>query len=127
MPASKSTCIALALLVGIMAQGSGFRVRVLVEMGFKRSTVYRVLLTLKEEGVIQKANTRKWGIRYMLSDDFKERMKAIVGWKGPVLPGHALLDICWIENWTEESINAYLNDVRGYWQLRRSLKQSRYR
>jgi len=79
MPASKSTCIALALLVGIMAQGSGFRVRVLMEMGFKRSTVYRVLLTLKEEGVIQKANTRKWGIRYMLSDDFKERMKAIVG------------------------------------------------
>lgn len=104
-----------AAVVGILTQGVFFDPQMLRDLGFHRSMVRRVLLSLVRTGVIKRINDNK----FLMTKEFKEMMKRRITLNMPrdtflSFPDCTVFDICGIESWNDDEMDGYVERLREY-------------
>jgi len=114
----------LSVLIGleVLTQGIAFDTQELKKHGFGHSLVTRVLMSLRQSGVLERVNTRK----YLFVDAFSGILREDVLGKTPrsglmQFPTMAVFDMCGIEGWTEHDLENFVKRLRQHWEGKRLL------
>jgi hypothetical protein len=112
----------LSLLIGleVLTEGIAFDTNDLKKHGFSHSLVTKVLGSLRQGGVLERVNLRK----YLFADSFSRILKEDVLRKTPrsgllQFPTMAVFDMCGIETWTEHDLDDFVRRLKQHWEAAR--------
>jgi hypothetical protein len=113
----------LSVLIGleVLTQGIAFDTQGLRKHGFSHNLVTKVLASLRQSGVLERVNPRK----YLFADAFSEVLREDVLGKMPRsglmrFPTMTVFDMCGIESWTEHDLEEFVKRLRQHWEGKRS-------
>lgn len=113
----------LSVLIGleVLTQGIAFDTHDLKKHRFSSTLVTKVLRSLRQAGVLERVNLRK----YLLAGPFSRILKEDVLAKTPrsglmQFPTMTVFDICGIETWTERDLENFTKMLRQHWAERHS-------
>jgi len=108
----------LSVLVGmeVLTQGIAFDTHDLKKHQFSSTMVTKVLRSLREAGVLERVNPRK----YLIAESFTGTLKEDVLSKTPrsglmQFPTMAVFDICGIEQWNELEVDEFARRLKEHW------------
>ena len=114
----------LSVLIGleVLTQGIAFDTQGLKKHGFSHNLVTKVLMSLRQSGVLQRVNPRK----YLFADAFSGVLREDVLGKTPrsglmQFPTMTVFDMCGIESWTEPDLEDFMKRLREHWEGKRLL------
>lgn len=107
----------LAVLIGleVLVESVAFDTHDLRKLPFSSTLVTKVLKSLRQSGVLERVNTRK----YLFNDKFAGVLKEEVLRKTPrsglmQFPAMTVFDICGIETWTERDMEQFVKRLRQH-------------
>lgn len=107
----------LAVLIGleVLVESVAFDTHDLRKLPFSSTLITKVLKSLRQSGVLQQVNTRK----YLLNDKFAGVLKEEILGKSPrsglmQFPAMTVFDICGIESWTERDLEHFVRRLRQH-------------
>lgn len=110
----------LSVLIGleVLTEGIAFDTGDLKKHGFSHSMLTRVLGSLRQSGVLERVNSRK----YLFADSFSRILKEDVLGKTPrsglmQFPTMVVFDMCGIESWTERDLDNFVSRLRQHWEV----------
>ena len=108
----------LAVLVGleVLIESVAFDTHDLRKLPFRSTSVTRVLRSLRDSGVLERVNTRK----YLFTDGFVAILKEEILRKTPrsglmQFPAMTVFDMCGMESWSEKDVEAFVERLRQHW------------
>jgi len=109
----------LSLLIGleVLIEGIAFDSHDLRKLPYRPAFVTKVLKTLREEGVLERVNTRK----YLLREEFVKTVKEEIMAKVPrnqlmQFPVTTIFDMCGVESWSEQELEGFVTRFREHWK-----------
>ena len=117
MPRTRREEVAAVVTLMVFTQGIHFDAHTLSNLPYSRPLVWRVVKALVDGGVIVKVRKGK----YLVTDGFAELMKREITWKMPrgvllSLPDLRVFDVCGMEIWDREELEAYIGWMRKRWE-----------
>jgi len=113
----------LSLLIGleVLTEGIAFDVHDLKKHHFSSTLLTKVLRSLRQAGVLQRVNTRK----YLFTESFSGVLREDVLQKTPrsglmQFPAMTVFDMCGIETWSEHDLEGFAKRLRQHWEVARS-------
>jgi hypothetical protein len=115
----------LSTLIGmeVLLEGIAFDTQGLKKHGFSHNLVTKVLMSLRQSGVLERVNPRK----YLFAEAFSEILREDVLGKTPrsglmQFPTMTVFDMCGIESWTERDLENFVKRLRQHWEGKHLLK-----
>ncbi len=109
----------LSVLIGleVLIEGIAFDTHDLRKYHFSSTLVTKVLKSLRQSGVLQKVNPRK----YLIADRFSGALRDEILGKSPrnglmQFPTMNVFDLCGIEGWTERDLENFAKRLRQHWE-----------
>jgi hypothetical protein len=109
----------LSVLIGleVLTEGIAFDTSDLKKHRFSSTLVTKVLRSLRQSGVLERVNAR----RYLFAEGFSGVLKEDILRKTPrsglmQFPTMAVFDICGIEGWTERDLESFVRRLREHWK-----------
>lgn len=107
----------LSLIIGleVLVEGVAFDSHDLRKLPFSPAFVTRVLKSLRQSGVLERVNTRK----YLFTDGFVNTMKEEIMSKVPrnglmQFPTTTIFDMCGIESWSEVEVEGFVSRLKEH-------------
>ncbi|HEV2227081.1 MAG TPA: hypothetical protein VGR56_09805, partial [Nitrososphaerales archaeon] len=109
MPKSRREKLSVLIGLEVLTEGIAFDTGDLKKHGFSHNMLTRVLGSLRQSGVLERVNSRK----YLFADSFSRILKEDVLGKTPrsglmQFPTMAVFDMCGIETWTERDLDNFV-------------------
>jgi hypothetical protein len=109
----------LSVLIGleVLIEGIAFDSHDLRKLPYRPAFVTKVLKSLRQEGILERVNTRKYLFRDEFVNAVKEEIMAKVPRNGLMqFPTTTVFDMCGVESWTEREMEGFLIRFREHWK-----------
>lgn len=107
----------LAVLIGleVLAESVAFDTHDLRKLPFSSTLITKVLKSLRQSGVLERVNTRK----YLFNEKFVGVLKEEILRKTPrsglmQFPAMTIFDVCGIEGWTERDVEHFVSRLKQH-------------
>jgi hypothetical protein len=109
--------LAVFIGLGVLAEGVAFDSHDLRKLPFRPAFVTKVLMSLREAGVIERVNTGK----YLFTSQFMDTMKEEILRKAPrsgliQFPTMTVFDMCGIDGWNQSDMENFVRRLREHWK-----------
>jgi hypothetical protein len=109
--------LAVFIGLGVLAEGVAFDSHDLRKLPFRPAFVTKVLMSLRQAGVIERVNTGK----YLFTSQFMDTMKEEILRKTPrsgliQFPTMAVFDMCGIDGWNQSDMENFVWRLKEHWK-----------
>ncbi len=109
--------LAVFIGLGVLAEGVSFDSHDLRKLPFRPAFVTKVLMSLRQAGVIERVNTGK----YLFTSQFMDTMKEEILRKAPrsgliQFPTMTVFDMCGIDGWNQSDMENFVRRLREHWK-----------